>query len=160
MKNRQFDQHKQSSLSFHRTNQRFGGQILWRLLGVGSYCRPFDKSPFFLSICSPMANSIFTRCASNRYISRYARNSICCLRQRVSIAPFLLAPQDISSALALYRVADISSDALAAHIDVGSSCETHDGLDMGQEYKRYIFTQKTGVVKPKGIIQYPILLLE
>ena len=65
-----------------------------------------------------LRNSIFARIASNRYISRYARNSICCLRQRVSIAPFLLAPQGISSALAPYRVADISSDASAAHIDV------------------------------------------
>ena len=65
-----------------------------------------------------LRNSIFARIASNRYISYYARNSICCLRQRVSIAPFLLAPQGISSALAPYRVADISSDASAAHIDV------------------------------------------
>ena len=42
---------------------------------------------------------------------------------------FLIAPQGISSALAPYRVADISSDASAAHIDVEPTCETHDGLD-------------------------------
>ena len=29
--------------------------------------------------------------------------------------------------------------------------ETHNRLDVGQEYKRYIFVPKTGVVKPKGI---------
>ena len=49
---------------------------------------------------------------------------------RVDYAFFLLAPQGISSALAPYRVADISSDASAAHIDVESLCETHDGLDV------------------------------
>ena len=30
-------------------------------------------------------------------------------------------------------------------------CETNDTLDVGQEYKKYIFVPKTGVVKPKGI---------
>ena len=114
-------------------------QILWRPLGVGSCCRSFAKSPFFLSICcfatryktptvcryvasqldmfSLCSNSIyfslrtkfdmlplatmsamrsdapfcyFSRVATIRYISRYARNSICCLRQRESIAPLLL----------------------------------------------------------------------
>ena len=52
---------------------------------------------------------------------------------------FLLAPQGISSALAPYRVADISSDASAAHIDVESSFETNDGLDMscrGEQIER------------------------
>ena len=43
---------------------------------------------------------------------------------------FLHAPQGISSALAPYRVADISSGASAAHIDVESSCQRHDRFDM------------------------------
>ena len=52
----------------------------------------------FLSICSPLANSIFARLASNRYIFRSAQNSICCLRQRVSLCdcralPHLVLPQ-------------------------------------------------------------------
>ena len=98
-----------------------------------------------------LRNSICFRYAQTRYISHYARNSICCLRQRVSIAPFLLAPQGISSVLAPYRVADISSDASAAHIDVESSCETHDRLDVGQDYKRSQNLSKKGVETPKGI---------
>ena len=57
---------------------------------------------------------------------------------------FLLAPQGISSASALYRVADISSD-------VEWSCETHDTLDMGQDDKRYKNRSKMGVETPKSI---------
>ena len=107
-----------------------------RPLGVGFYCRSFAKSPFFLSIHSTYGASIC--CYATRYvfatlkldICSFHSHSICCLWQRVSIAPFLLAPQGISSALAPYRVADISSDASAAHIDVEPTCETHDGLDV------------------------------
>ena len=135
-------------------------QILWRPLGVGFYCRSFDKSPFFLSICCfatryktpTVCRYVATQldintygvsicCFATRYllalraidICSLRSHSICCLRQRVSIAPlvvtYLALPvgQRISSALAPYRVADISSDASAAHIDVESSFETNDG---------------------------------
>ena len=101
-----------------------------------------------------LRNSIFARVASNRYISRYARNSICCLWQRGSIAPLVVTSlalsvgQRISSALAPYRVVDISSDASAAHIDVESSWETHDGLNMGGDSKRSQNGLKMGVVIP------------
>ena len=32
-----------------------------------------------------------------------------------------------------------------------SFLQTNDTFNVGQEYKRYIFVPKTGVVKPKGI---------
>ena len=78
-----------------------------------------------------------------------------------AVVTYLALPvgQRISSALAPYRVADISSGASAAHIDVEPTCETHDGLDMGQEYKRYKNQSKTGVVKPKGIFYFCLLLI-
>jgi hypothetical protein len=44
-----------------------------------------------------------------------------------------------------------AADMSAAHSDVESSFETHDGLDVGHKTKRYIFMPKMGVVKPKGI---------
>ena len=49
-----------------------------------------------------------------------------------AVVTYLALPdgQRISSALAPYRVVDISSVASAAHIDVESSFETNDGLDM------------------------------
>ena len=68
-----------------------------------------------LDICSLCEQSIYARVARIRYV---AFGNECRLRL------FLLAPQGISSAKR------ISSDASAAHIDVESSCETHDGLDM------------------------------
>ena len=43
-----------------------------------------------------------------------------------------------------------SIHALAQFI-VDPTCETHDGLDVGQDDKRYILVPKTGVEKPKGI---------
>ena len=53
--------------------------------------------------------------------------------------------------VAPYRVADISSDASAAHIDVEPTCETHDGLDVDGDSKRSQNRSKTGVVTTKGI---------
>ena len=100
------------------------------------------------SLCS---NSIFARVASNRYVaygneSRYAADAL--FPNLV-----LLSGKTYRVPAGIYRAAagGISSDASAAHIDVESSCETHDGLDMGHKTKRYIFMPKTGVVKPKGI---------
>ena len=97
MRNGRFDWRKRNSPWFHRINQIWAGQIQLRLHEVGSCYRSFDKRPFFLSIhstygvsiCSPWANSIYGRSATIRYISRFARNSICCRWQRVSIAPHL-----------------------------------------------------------------------
>ena len=65
---------------------------------VVSICSPLANSIFVVSIYSPLANSIFARLASNRYIFRFAQNSICCLRQRVSLCdcralPHLVLPQ-------------------------------------------------------------------
>ena len=91
---------------------------------------------------------IFLTMLEIRYV---AYGNECRLHRASVISLALPIGQRISSALAPYRVADISSDASAAHIDVESSCEAHDRLDMGQEYKRYIFMPKTGGVKPKGI---------
>ena len=51
-------------------------QILWRPLGVGFYCRSFAKSPFFLSICSPMANSIYFSLCSKFDICSLCSHSI------------------------------------------------------------------------------------
>ena len=74
-----------------------------------------------LDMFSLRSNSIYAHFIRIRYVA-YGNES--------RLRHFLIAPQGISSALALYRVADISSDASAAHIDVESSCETHDRLDM------------------------------
>ena len=70
-----------------------------------------------------LRNSIFARIASNRYmLTLFAfdmlptATSVDC----AAVVTYLALPvgQRISSALAPYRVADISSDASAAHIDV------------------------------------------
>ena len=96
------------------------------------YC--FDLLLYYLSICCYATRYMVAMRPFDIFLAKYyvffARNSICYLRQQESIAPFLLAPQGISSALAPYRVADISSGASAAHIDVEPTCETHDGLDV------------------------------
>ena len=109
-----------------------------------------DINTFGMSICcfatryllALRAIDIFLAMLEIRYVSV---GNECRLRL------FLIAPQGISSALAPYRVADISSDASAAHIDVESSFETNDGLDVDQDSKRYKNRSKMGVETPKGI---------
>ena len=98
-----------------------------------------------------LRNSICFRYAQTRYMLISFAFDMLPLATSVDCAFSLIAPQGISSALALYRVADISSDASAAHIDVEPTCETNDGLDMGQDSKRYKNRSKTGVETPKGI---------
>ena len=101
--------------------------------------------------------------------------SICCFATRymVALRPFdiFLATLEIRyvafgnegrntpcfSPRRAYRVAEqhiepkaISSDASAAHIDVESSRQRHDRLNVGHKTKRYIFVPKMGVTT-KGI---------
>ena len=38
--------------------------------------------------------------------------------------------------------------------------KTNNSFNLGQEYKRYIFRSKTGVVKPKGIFIYHLFLIK
>ena len=65
----------------------------------------------FLSVDMLLRNSIFARLASNRYISRYARNSICCLRQRWSLCDLPRFPNHVLPLGKTYRIpaGDISS---------------------------------------------------
>ena len=70
-----------------------------------------------------LRNSIFARIASNRYMLTLFAFDMLPTATRVdcaAVVTYLALPvgQRISSALAPYRVADISSDASAAHIDV------------------------------------------
>ena len=105
------------------------GQLIKALSFVDMFADgELDINTFGMSICCYATRymvalrpfDIFLATLEIRYVA-YGNES----RLRL----FLLAPQGISSALAPYRVADISSDASAAHIDVESSCETHDTLD-------------------------------
>jgi len=80
-----------------------------------------------LDICSHCEQSIYFSLRSKFDMLPTATSVDC-----AAVVTYLALPvgQRISSALAPYRVADISSDASAAHIDVEPTCETHDGLDM------------------------------
>ena len=86
-----------------------------------------------------LRNSICFRYAQTRYMLISFAFGMLPLATSVDCAFFLHALQGISSASAPYRVADISSDASAAHIDVESSCQRHDRFDMagsGEQIKR------------------------
>ena len=76
MRNGQSDSHKRSNLLFHHRGRIFELQIQLHLHGVGSYCRSFDKTPFFLSICSQMANSIYFSLHSKFDICSFNSHSI------------------------------------------------------------------------------------
>jgi hypothetical protein len=65
---------------------------------------------------------------------------------RFSPISFCRQAKHIESPQGIYRAAagGISSDASAAHIDVESSCETHDRLDAGQDTKGLKMVKKRG----------------
>ena len=106
------------TLSSAEPSAKYQGLQLLRRNGVYISTRLYgDINTFGMSICSPMANSIFARRASNRYISQCSRNSICCLTAtsvgcavtqrhftRVAVGNAYRARSAISSALAPYRV--------------------------------------------------------
>ena len=83
-----------------------------------SFCRYVASQ---LDICSRCEQSIYARYARIRYV---AYGNECRLRRTFVTSLALPIGQRISSALAPYRVADISSDASAAHIDVEPTCGT------------------------------------
>ena len=127
--------------------------IICHLIKVLSFCR--YTAPTVRRYVATQLD-IWSRCDHSIYFSLCSKFDMLPLATSVdcaAVVTYLALPvgQRISSALAPYRVADISSDASAAHIDVEPTCETHDGLDMGQDSKRYKNRSKTGVETPKGI---------
>ena len=95
-----------------------------------------DINAFCVSICcyatryllALRAIDIFLATLEIRYVAygNECRLRRCCYLSRVARWATHI------ERVAPYRVADISSDASAAHIDVESSCETHDGLDVSR----------------------------
>ena len=102
-----------------------------------------DINTFGMSICCFATRYVFA--ALKLDICSRCEQSICCLRQRESIAPFfLIAPQGISSALAPYRTRSVYRATRQRRISTSnprdkdttdSTCPgTPKGLKIGQKW--------------------------